>query len=73
MQNLKSLPLIKSSSKCEQDIDSRSRLLTKSSCVESHSFRPFSQTQSGASTEVSYMLTLRRETDGLTTADGLSF
>jgi len=36
LQNIQSLPLIKSSYKCEQDIDSRSRLMTNSSCFESH-------------------------------------
>jgi len=70
LQNIQSLPLIKSSYKCEQDIDSRTRLLTQSSCTEGYTFRPFSRTESGASTEVSYKLTFRREIDGTTTDDG---
>jgi len=71
-QDMQSLPLMKSSYSCEQDIDGRSRLLTKSECTETHSFRPFTNGQSGASTEVRYKLTFRREIDGTSPADGLS-
>ena len=70
LQNIQSLPLIRSSHKCEQYIDTRSRLLTESSCVEIHSFQPFTETQSGASTQVRYKLLLRREIDSTNTIDG---
>jgi len=70
LQDIQSLPLLKSSYKCEQDIDRRSQILTMSSCVETYSFRPFTTAQSGASTEVRYKLTFRREFDARTTADG---
>ena len=70
LQNIQSLPLIKSSYRCEQEIDRRSHLLTKSSCVESHSFQPFSRMQSGALTEVRYKLMFRREFQGIRTPDG---
>lgn len=69
MQKIQSLPLVKSSYTCEQEIDSRS-LLTKSSCVEKHSFRPFNNADSGASTQVNYQLTFRREIDGTRPTDG---
>ena len=45
--------------------------MTESSCVESHTFQPFTTTQSGASTEVRYKLIFRREFDGIRTPDGL--
>jgi len=70
LQNIQSLPLIKSSYKCEQEINSRSHLLIQSTCVENHTFQPFARTQSGASTEVRYKLVFRREFHGTRTPDG---
>jgi hypothetical protein len=61
--DVQSSPLMKSTYSCDQEIDTRNRLLTKSSCAETHAFRPFAKSDSGAVTEVNYKLTFKQQID----------
>ncbi|XP_069109747.1 vitellogenin-like [Argopecten irradians] len=54
------IPLLNSEHNCQQEISSRG-LLTSASCMESHTFRPFSREGSGAVTESKQSLNFVRE------------
>lgn len=68
--DIQSMPLIASTYSCEQEVNTRSRIITKSSCVETHAFRPFAKWNSGATTNVAYKLTFRRQSNTNTRPDG---
>lgn len=70
--DIQSLPLLKSSHVCDQEINSKTRQLQRSTCTESHVFRPFSKAGSGATTELTYRLTFKRQFDGTQQTDGSS-
>jgi hypothetical protein len=59
--DVQSVPLMMSKHVCEQMIDTRSRLVTMTTCTESHAFRPFAKWNSGATTDITYKLTFRRQ------------
>jgi hypothetical protein len=52
-----------SSYSCEQEINSKTRVITKTSCTETHAFRPFAKWNSGATTEVTYKMVFKRISD----------
>jgi len=64
--SIKSLPLMKTTHECEQEIN-KNGLLTKSACRELHIFRPFSDGDGGAQTEVTYKLVFTRKSTGVQT------
>ncbi|KAL8574007.1 hypothetical protein ACOMHN_029454 [Nucella lapillus] len=68
--SLQSLPLMKSSHECTQDIGKEASILQRSSCHEMHVFRPFSKANSGAVTEASHSLTFSAKTPGVRTHKG---
>lgn len=68
--DIQSMPLIASTYSCEQEVNTRSRVIMKSSCVETHAFRPFAKWNSGATTEVTYKLTFRRQSNTNQRPDG---
>merc|ERR1712178_371963 len=53
---LQSLPLLKSTYECDQEVNSEGRLIS-ATCTESHIFRPFSREESGAKSAVTFSLT----------------
>ncbi|KAH3831781.1 hypothetical protein DPMN_105051 [Dreissena polymorpha] len=57
---MKSVPLVKSSQSCDQDVSSQG-VITRALCHEVHTFRPFSSETGGATTEVSQKLTFSKE------------
>lgn len=59
--DVQSMPLIASTHSCEQEVNSASRIIVKSKCSETHSFRPFAKMDSGATTEVTYTMTFVRQ------------
>ena len=60
LQDNQAIPLLDSEHKCQQEISSAG-LLTAASCMESHTFRPFSREGSGAVTENKQTLNFVRE------------
>lgn len=69
-QSLQSVPLMKSSHTCDQDISSERKLLQSSSCQEIHVVRPFSKASNGAVTEVSQKLVFVKDAVGVQTRKG---
>jgi len=67
--SVQSAPILGGSHQCEQEI-STDGLLTKASCKETHVFQPFSQDNSGATTEVEYTLTFTREKESTMDTQG---
>ena len=67
-QNIQSMPLMKSTHECEQDVNTDG-LLIQSACTEIHTFRPFSKDASGATTEVNYKLSFRRQLEGVESSE----
>lgn len=63
MQDIQSLPLMASTYSCEQEINTKTRVITKTTCAETHAFRPFAKWNSGATTEVTYKMVFRRVSD----------
>lgn len=68
LQDLQSLPLMKSEHQCTQEVSSR--ILRSSTCDETHTFRPFSSQSGGARTTVTQRLTFKTEKRGVTTRSG---
>ena len=69
-QKLQSLPLLKSTQECTQDLNSEN-LVSSSTCTEMHTYRPFSRGTSGATTEVTQKLTYSRKSRGTNTRQGM--
>ena len=69
MQDIQSLPLMKSTHVCNQEINSNG-IISLSECQETHVFRPFSRHESGARTQVTSKLTFYRQTAGVTSRNG---
>lgn len=67
--DIQSTPLMKSTYSCDQEIDTRTRIMSTSTCTEVHAFRPFAKSDSGAMTQVSYKLTFKQEVEGTQPAD----
>jgi hypothetical protein len=61
---MQSLPLLKSSQECEQEVNS-GKVLLQTICKEMHTFRPFSNGNNGATTEVTSKLALTGEDNGV--------
>ena len=61
---VQSLPLMKSTHECQQEINSAG-LLVESSCAEEHIFRPFSSGSNGAMTAVYYKIRFNKESPGI--------
>ena len=59
-QDVQSLPLLKSTHTCEQQIKPNGHLIS-TVCEENHVFRPFSNEKSGASTSTKQKLTFVRQ------------
>ncbi|XP_056021701.1 uncharacterized protein LOC130054813 [Ostrea edulis] len=68
---IQSLPVMKSSHSCQQEI-SKSGILKGSSCTEQHLFRPFSRESSGAITESRQTLKYTTEKSGVSSARSVS-
>ncbi|XP_041357850.1 apolipophorins-like [Gigantopelta aegis] len=64
---IQSLPLMKSTHECEQELD-KSGFLKSATCREVHVFRPFSKENSGAVTKVSQKITNTGQFDGISVA-----
>jgi hypothetical protein len=62
---IQSMPLVKGTHVCQQEINGRSKVLSKSECTETHVFRPFSKEGSGAMTEIKYKLVFQRQSEGV--------
>ena len=69
-QGLKSLPILKSSYTCDQEVTTKG-VLTSSLCHEIHTFRPFSKEQSGATTETTQKLNFVQEKQTLKYVSGM--
>ena len=69
---VQSLPLMKGTHVCQQEINGQSKVLTKSECTEVHIFRPFSRENSGATTELKYKLIFQRQNEGVQSNSGIS-
>ena len=69
LQKIQSLPLLKSTQECTQEVNSEN-IVSSSTCKEMHTFRPFSRGSSGASTEVEQELTFTRKSRGTNTRQG---
>ncbi|XP_048255783.1 apolipophorins-like [Haliotis rufescens] len=65
-----SLPLLKSTHDCSQTITSEG-ILQRSTCSETHVFRPFSKDNNGAMTEASHTLEFRRTQPYVRSQQGL--
>jgi len=61
---VQSVPLMTSTQQCEQEINGRSKILSRSECTELHVFSPFSNDRSGATTEITNKLTFSRQVEG---------
>jgi len=61
---IQSLPLMKGTHECSQEINGRSKVMSKVECTELHVFRPFSREGSGATTEIKYKMTFQRQMEG---------
>lgn len=59
--DVQSMPLMQSKHVCEQEINTQTRLVTMTTCSESHAFRPFAKWNSGATTDITYRMTFRRQ------------
>merc|ERR1712018_150910 len=57
---IQSLPILKSTHECEQTMNADGRIINVV-CQENHLFRPFSRENSGATTSVTYRLTMTQE------------
>ncbi|XP_076440191.1 uncharacterized protein LOC143279842 [Babylonia areolata] len=68
--SLQSLPLLKSSHECTQDVEKEAAIVQRSSCHEVHVFRPFSKANNGAVTEASQTLTFRTKAPGIRSHKG---
>lgn len=66
LQKVQSLPLLKSTHECEQEMTTEGRL-TKSTCTERHIFRPFSREESGATTLITHSLVFKSQSSGVRT------
>ena len=60
-QNVQSLPLIKSTHECQQEIVTATGHLKVARCMEQHKFLPFSRLDSGATTHNTQTLTFVKE------------
>jgi len=60
---IQSLPLMKGTQECVQEINGRSKVLSRTDCTEVHTFRPFSREGSGATTEIKYKLVFQKQND----------
>ena len=60
-QAVQSLPIVKSTHDCEQDINVNSGRLNSATCREQHKFVPFSREENGAITKSTQTLTFKRE------------
>jgi hypothetical protein len=63
--DIQTTPLLKGTHECVQEVNSRSKVLTKSECSETHVFRPFSNQNSGATTELKYKLIFTKQSEGI--------
>ncbi|XP_067677413.1 uncharacterized protein [Haliotis asinina] len=63
---IQSLPLMKSTHQCEQELD-KNGLLKSALIRETHTFRPFSRATSGATTKVLQRLNYKSQRSGVTT------
>ncbi|XP_067677415.1 uncharacterized protein [Haliotis asinina] len=63
---IQSLPLMKSTHECEQELD-KNGLLKSALIRETHTFRPFSRATSGATTKVLQRLNYKSQRSGVTT------
>ncbi|XP_071088621.1 uncharacterized protein [Haliotis cracherodii] len=63
---IQSLPLMKSTHECEQELD-KNGLLKSALIRETHTFRPFSRATSGATTKVLQRLNYKTQRSGVTT------
>ena len=70
-QSVQSLPLMKSTHECEQNVD-QNGILSSATCTERHLFRPFSREASGAVTKVSQTLTYKTQSRSPVTVQGKS-
>jgi len=68
--DIQTMPLMKGTHECNQEVNSQSKILIKSECVETHVFRPFSRQGSGASTEINYKLVFTKQTEGSQRSSG---
>jgi hypothetical protein len=64
---IQSLPILKSTHECEQEVTSTGRLV-KVTCTEHHSMRPFAKEGSSATTEVTYTMTFLKESTGVSSS-----
>jgi hypothetical protein len=62
LQRIQSLPLLKSTSECEQTLN-EDNIISQVVCLETHTFRPFSKEESGATTIVASNIRLVNTTD----------
>ena len=67
---IQSLPLMKSTHECEQEMD-KNGLLKSALIREIHTFRPFSQATSGATTKIIQRLNHKTQRSGVTTRQGI--
>ncbi|XP_071116773.1 uncharacterized protein [Haliotis cracherodii] len=63
---IQSLPLMKSTHECEQELD-KNGLLKSALIRETHTFRPFSRATSGATTKILQRLNYKTQRSGVTT------
>jgi hypothetical protein len=68
--DIQTMPLMKGSHECNQEINTKSKQLTKSECTEMHVFRPFSRQGSGATTEIKYKIVFVQESRGSQRSSG---
>jgi len=62
--DFQTMPLLRSTHQCDQEVNGRSKVMTRSECTETHVFLPFSQSGSGATTELTYKLVFQLQTEG---------
>ena len=60
-QDVQSLPIVKSTHECVQDININSGRLNSATCKEQHKFVPFSRNDAGVNTHSTQTLTFKRE------------
>lgn len=63
--DIQEVPLLQGTQECTQEINGKSKVLTKSECKESHVFRPFNNEGSGATTEITYKLVFQKQSEGI--------
>ena len=68
LQHVQSMPLVKSDSKCDQEITGN--VISKVVCEETHVFRPFSTPDSGATTRVKTEIVQKTVRNGVDTRVG---